>query len=137
METTTAEDFQILSKKYKQIKKELFLILWEILPKHNTELNILPKITEEKNYALKDELGKGRYGTVFKAFKHGNSMAAKVIDKNKCNTYTALQRLCKEISILKLLSQDKENNSTIKLYNVISHPQELIIFTEDSDCDLF
>ena len=128
------KDFEIICKKYYRLKREMLRVLWEISPKHDPHLSILPKITEDKNYALKEELGRGRTGTVFKAFKYGKIMAAKVIDKNDCYTYDKIKNLCNEINILKYLSN---NEGIITLYNVISHPEELILFTENGDSDLF
>ena len=129
------KDLELLCKKYYKLKREMLRILWEISPQHDPQLAELPKITEEKNYALKEELGRGRCGTVFKAFKYGKSMAAKVIDKNNAPSYLKLTNLCNEITILRYLSSNTDG--VIKLYDVISHPEELIIFTENGDCDLF
>ena len=131
-----SKEFEILCKKYYKLKREMLRILWEISPQHDPQLAALPKITEDKNYVLKEELGRGRCGTVFKAFKYGKIMAAKVIDKNNCPSYTKIQSLSNEISILKTLSNNN-NKGIIQLYDVISHPEELILFTENGDCDLF
>ena len=129
MDAELKESYEIVCKKYKKLKDEMMNILWQILPEKDQDFNGIPnKITQEQNYVLKERVGEGQYGIVYKSYKNGKVMAAKVINKRACLSYASMKRLSSELDILRNINHD----SIIKLYETVSHPDKLVILTERS-----
>jgi len=81
-----------------------------------------------QNYALKEELGHGTFGSVRLAVHliSGESVAIKVLEKKQIKCEDDFTRIIREIKVLKLLN----NKNIVKLLEVIDTPQRIYLVTE-------
>ena len=129
-------------KNYEYIYQEILdkeLTLKERSPSFNKIINIKDKlnldekedsITKKKigDYILGKKLGQGTFGIVVLA-KHqitGESVAIKILDKDKIVKESDKTRLEREIRIMKIMY----HNNIVHLYNVIENSKELYLIME-------
>ena len=129
-------------KNYEYIYQEILdkeLILKERSPSFNKIINIKDilnlddkedSITKKKigDYILGKKLGQGTFGIVVLA-KHqitGESVAIKILDKDKIVKESDKTRLEREIRIMKIMY----HNNIVHLYNVIENSKELYLIME-------
>jgi len=139
------QDFTLLRQKYDEKKQSLLDMLWTQCSKYNPDLCGIPELTECNNidetennvgeYVLGSLLGDGKYGVV-KSCHHretGLSYAVKIVSKDKITTITALQRLSREIEILRSC----KSAHVVRLQNALQTRRYLYIFMERGGPDLF
>jgi len=80
------------------------------------------------DYAIGKTLGKGTFGKVKLAthLPSGESVAIKILEKSKINDVGDIERVSREIHILKLI----RHPNIIQLYEIIETPKYLFLITE-------
>mmetsp|Transcript_55461 Transcript_55461/g.82178 ORF Transcript_55461/g.82178 Transcript_55461/m.82178 type:complete len:521 (+) Transcript_55461:167-1729(+) len=140
------ESFQLLRDKYDDLKSENHFTLWEYIPAHIgggkefSELAVVNNSVFETSdrigdYGIGSLLGEGHFADVRLCIHTPTSKeyAIKVMRKNKVVSVNGLQRIQREISVLR-----KVNHSNIvKVVNVINSPKCVYVMTELGGKDLF
>lgn len=80
------------------------------------------------DYTLKETLGKGTFGKVKLAIHNasGEKVAIKILEKDKIVDLADVQRVNREISILKIV----HHSNIVQLYEIIETKQEIYMITE-------
>lgn len=92
---------------------------------HCSNVELQPGSTFKSNFTVGNELGRGRFGIVFKAthVETGEIFAAKFV---KCRKKEDLQKVKDEISIMNLLDHEK----LLQLALAFENPRETILVME-------
>ena len=91
----------------------------------------IPKVWNhvKKDYKLQKKLGSGSYGQVIRAvhLPSQRTVAIKLIENIFKDDYEA-KKMIREIQIMRKLSQFKDNQYTIKLFDIITNDQMTHVF---------
>ena len=94
----------------------------------------------KKYYELGDKIGKGAFGSVYKAKNKnsGEEFAIKIIDidNNNEDAENGIKGLINELHNMSICSNDNKNNYSVKLYEYFRYEKEFIIVMELCDDNL-
>jgi hypothetical protein len=138
------DEFVTLRQKYDDTKLIVSDLLWNHLRKHHPELQNIPTILEgdvdesdEKigNVMMGEQLGEGQYAVVRDCTRVGQQghFAIKIINKEKVQTFTNLQRIANELSNLAAL----KHPNVIDCMEIVHTETKLYILSEKCGLDLF
>ena len=129
------DSYQIICKKYSLLKQEFMNTLWNKAIHNDKSLSFIPKqITEDiSKYQISYTLGKGSFATVYALSYEDKMYAAKVIKKSNIKKYKQLERLSREIEILKSINHE----NVIEISEVLNTTDALYIIFNTVSQDLF
>ena len=143
------DDFVLLRARYDEQKTTLLESLWIHCASHHPGLENIPMAedyetfveTDSKlgTYNIEETLGEGQFATVMGCWKDGatederESLALKIIKKERITTFASLKRLSNEVYHLKSL----RSPYVVKISDCVHTQNRLYIVTERGGADLF
>lgn len=128
-------------KKFEECRSKLSETLWVDFARYHTETRIIPPIVQQHSemtigpYTFSKQISEGKYGPILTCITDGHDIlrAAKVIFKNRMQSFDKLLQLSNEIHNLKQL----RTPYVIALHDLIHTNDKFYLITEKGGPDLF